>query len=356
MRWLTLLLLVVVVAGCGGQAKRPFQVGAVEDAPKWELDAPAKTKAAGFAADVLSAVWQPGSTFSSQSLVQAASALQTAGVEPVLAVYQFSAATPLTADERQRFAAFAALLAGELPEVHTVIVGNEPNLNRFWMPQFDSRGGDAAAVAYEKLLATTYDALKAVRPTLTVVGGALAPRGGDDPAATRQTHSPTAFLRDLGAAYRASGRAAPLMDELDVHVYGETPRIPPTLAHPKTTSIGIADYDKLVGLMKEAFGKELPIVYGEYGVETTVPPAIAQLHYTGHEVVTPVDQRTQAAYYREAIDLASCQPDVTALYLFHVFDEQQLEGLQSGVYYAGGEPKASLAPVRQAIEHPRCRR
>jgi hypothetical protein len=236
-----------------------------------------------------------------------------------------------------------------------VIVGNEPNLNLFWMPQFDASGGDAAAVAYEKLLATTYDALKAAEPKLTVVGGALAPRGGDDPRAPRPTHSPTAFLRDLGAAYRASGRTRPLMDELDVHVYGESPRIPPTLKHPRTTSIGIADYGKLLALMRQAFGKELPIVYGEYGVESTVPPRVARLHYTGHEVVTPVDQQTQARYYREAIDLASCQPDVKALYLFHVFDEQELAGLQSGVYYADGQPKASLAPVRQAIEHPKCR-
>ena len=42
-----------------------------------------------------------------------------------------------------------------------MIVGNEPNLNLFWMPQFDPSGGDAAAAAYEQLLATTYDALEA---------------------------------------------------------------------------------------------------------------------------------------------------------------------------------------------------
>ena len=52
-------------------------------------------------------------------------------------------------------------------------------------------GGDAAAAAYEQLLAETYDALKDVDADLTVVGGGLAPRGGDDPNASRQTHSPT---------------------------------------------------------------------------------------------------------------------------------------------------------------------
>ena len=32
------------------------------------------------------------------------------------------------------------------------------------------------------------------------------------------------------------------MDAFSIHVYGESPRIPPTLRHPRTTSIGIADY------------------------------------------------------------------------------------------------------------------
>ena len=26
----------------------------------------------------------------------------------------------------------------DVPEIRDVIVGNEPNLNRFWMPQFDA--------------------------------------------------------------------------------------------------------------------------------------------------------------------------------------------------------------------------
>ncbi|HVU78429.1 MAG TPA: hypothetical protein VHC67_12660 [Gaiellaceae bacterium] len=356
MRVLALVLAAFLLAGCGGHTGPSFVVGAVDDSPRWEPASVAKAKEAGFRADVLSAVWKRGGPNGDQGLRGVPKALEDAGIEPVLAVYQFSASTPLTDADRQQFASFAVSLVKELPEVRTVIVGNEPNLNLFWMPQFDASGGDAAAAAYEHLLATTYDALKAQDPKLTVVGGALAPRGGDDPGSSRPTHSPTAFLRDLGAAYRASGRTKPLMDELDVHVYGETPRIPPTLKHPRTTSIGIADYGKLVGLVQQAFGKELPIVYGEYGVESTVPPPIAQRHYTGHEVVSPVDQKTQGAYYRDAIGLASCQPDVKALYLFHVLDEQQLEGLQSGVYYADGEPKASLPVVRQAIEHPRCRR
>ena len=99
-----------------------------------------------------------------------------------------------------------------MPAIRNVIVGNEPNLNRFWLPQFNPDGTDAAAPAYEALLAQAYDAIKAVDPTVTVFGGALAPRGVDKPNTGRDTHSPTAFIADMGAAYRASGRTAPIMD------------------------------------------------------------------------------------------------------------------------------------------------
>ena len=39
------------------------------------------------------------------------------------------------------------------------MIGNEPNLNLFWRPQFGPRGVDSAARTYELLLARTYDAL-----------------------------------------------------------------------------------------------------------------------------------------------------------------------------------------------------
>jgi hypothetical protein len=337
-------------------------VGAVEDAAKWAPDAGAEMKAAhdaGFRAIVLSALWEPGAPANAAlpPLRRAVDAATENEIEPVLAVYQLSSATPLEPSARTAFAEFAASLARRLPDVRTVIVGNEPNLNLFWMPQFAADGSDAAASAYEPLLAETYDALKDVDPDLTVVGGALAPRGADDPDATRQTHSPTQFIADLGRAYRASGRKQPLMDAFALHPYGESPRVPPTLRHPRSSSLGIADYPKLVRLLGQAFdgtaqpGSKLPVLYTEYGVETTVPTA-QKPAYTGHEVVEPVDASIQARYYTQAIRLARRQPTVAGIYLFHVDDETRLEGLQSGVRYADRTPKPSLGAVRRASLRP----
>jgi hypothetical protein len=310
----------------------------------------------GFRAIVLSAVWKSGASAPDDvaPLRRAVDAAVHEHIRPVLAVYQLSSSTPIEPAQRSAFATYAAALAKALPEVRDVIVGNEPNLNLFWMPQFDPSGGDQAALDYERLLAETYDALKAQDPKLEVIGGALAPHGGDRPS-SRPTHSPTQFIRDLGAAYRASGRTTPIMDAFDIHVYGESSRIPPTLQHPRTTTIGIADYPKLVALLGEAFdgtgqpGSKLPVVYGEYGVETTIPPAKASL-YTGREVVATVDEQTQATYYVDAIHAAERQPSVRMLFLFHVVDETRLEGLQSATRYADGSPKSSEARVQAALE------
>jgi hypothetical protein len=318
---------------------------------------------AGFASVLLTAVWKKGATAQADlpPLRRAVKAAVAADVQPLLAVYQLSSSTPLSDADRSAFATYAAALARDLPDVRDVFVGNEPNLNLFWQPQFDDSGGDAAAPAYERLLAATYDALKQVDSGLTVVGGNLSPRGEDDASSDRPTHSPTQFIRDLGAAYRNSGRDRPLMDAFSIHVYGESSRVPPTFAHPKTTSIGIADYGKLEALLHEAFDgtaqhvAKLPIYYGEYGVETTVPPS-KQDAYSGHEVIEPVDDATQAQNYVQAISLAACQRNVRMLLLFHVLDEEPLQGLQSGLYYADGTPKASLDKVRPRLEQPSCRR
>jgi hypothetical protein len=313
------VLLVALGTGCGaegGGSQHPgLLVGAVDDAAK-SGEAEAKVelaRRAGFGALVFSVVWTPPLSAPPagelDALRRAAEAADRAGIRPIVAVYQFSGATPLSDEDRARFAAYAAAIPRAIPQVRDVIVGNEPNLNLFWMPQFDPGGHDAAAPAYYRLLAQAYDALKAVDEDVNVIGGALAPRGQDDPAGARQTHSPTTFIEDLGAALRASGRARPVLDMFDLHPYG-TNSSEPTIPHPRTRTIGLADYDKLVRLLRAALGKAPPVVYGEYGIETTVEAQAGA--YTGTEPasIRPVSPEEQGRRYAAAIRRAACQPDV----------------------------------------------
>jgi hypothetical protein len=349
-------------------ASRTMTVGASESASL--IAEPVISKArmdlavlAGFNEIEVRAEWTRGATAPSAeellALQAAAGAAQLDAVRLIIAVNTGgSKQTPLSLADRVAFAEYTASLARSLPYVKDFVVGNEPNLNRFWMPQFDKRGRNVAAIAYEALLAQTYDALKSVSPDINVIGGAVSPRGADRPGAARQTHSPTTFLRDLGRAYRKSRRAKPLMDILAIHPYGESSKTPPTTLHPKSTSISIADYPKLVKLLKQAFqgtaqrGASLPILYGEYGVQTRIPFDKLGI-YTNQGIPTAADavsEEIQAAYYKRAVQLAFCQKTVVGLLFFHVSDEPDLDRWQSGLFYADDTPKTSLEAVRQVAE------
>ncbi len=290
-------------------------------------------------------------------LQSALSAAAKNGTTVYVSLYPFgSTQTPLSDGDQADFTAWVTAIARAAPQARHFIIGNEPNLNRFWLPQFGPNGEDVAAPAYVTLLARVYDALKALSPASEVLGGVLSHAGVDKPNTGRDTHSPTAFILDMGQAYRASGRTQPIMDGLAFHPYMLRSDEPPTLTHPAPdTTITIADYPKLVATLGQAFdgtgqkGTDLPIVYDEFGVESQTPSAKESL-YTGTEPLTvhPVDETTQAAYYQQALDLAFCQPTVKAFLVFSLTDENAHAGWQSGVYYADGTPKASLPGVRDA--------
>jgi hypothetical protein len=315
--------------------------------------------AAGFRAAITNSFWAPGQREPSAEevadLQNAATAAEQADVRPLLIVQNVgSKTTPNTAELRSEFAAYAASLARQVPAYRDFIIGNEPNLNRFWLPQFGPGGENVAARDYLALLAECYDALKGVSEDIRVIGGALAPRGGDDPDSSRHTHSPTQFIRDLGRYYRESGRGEPVMDAFAHHPYLERARIPPDFAHPKSTTISLADYDKLVDLLDEAFagtaqrGADLPILYTEFGVQTEIPSNKLDA-YTNPDTQAAadvVDEATQAQYYRRAFELTCSQETVEGLYIFHVWDEPDLLGWQSGVYYADQTPKSSRDALR----------
>jgi hypothetical protein len=357
------MALAVTQAGLAG---RDMLVGAAEDSPEQPNLTLAVAKMdlarmSGLGAIRLTAEWLPGKTRPTQddlaALQNATDAAALDRMEVYLSVFQpGSRTTPRTARARGQFAAFTAALARALPTVHRFIIGNEPNLNRFWLPQFrDTKS--AAPAAYEALLAKTYDALKRVSPRIMVIGGALSPRGGDNPHARTPTHSPTRFILELGKAYRASGRKRPIMDAFALHPYPANSAQSPTKRHPRSTTITMGDYDKLTRLLGRAFrgtaqpGARLPIVYAEFGVQSRIPQSKEDV-YTNQDIPASADavsEALQARYYREALALAYCQPTVSGFLIFHVVDESDLGRWQSGLYYADDTPKSSLPAVRAAV-------
>jgi hypothetical protein len=350
-----------------GPRTRTFLLGTVDDSlvqqnlrfAQSQVD---ESRDAGFDAAAVSAMWRRGEREPPAGLVyllrNVAAATRRADMQLVVVLWHgLGRDTPRSPAERADFAAYAAALVKALPQVRAVIVGNEPNLSTFWKPQFGAGGSDLAARGYADLLARSYDAIKTTRPAVQVLGGALSPRGADRPGGSRPTHSPTSFIRDLGAAYRASGRERPFMDAFAFHPYMEASKDSPSARHPENTTITLADYPKLVSLLDQAFrgtaqqGARLPVYYTEFGVQTAVPAAKRRFYadLDSPARTDSVSFETQAAYYRRALELAYCQTTVRGLFVFHTFDEPSLGGWQSGLYFADRSPKPSLPAFKRAV-------
>lgn len=240
--------------------------------------------------------------------------------------------------------------------VNCWFIGNEPNNSTFWRPQFTRQGTDAAAAAYERLLARSYDVLKNISPNFIVIGGELASHGTNDPRAHHKSHSPEAFIRDLGQAYRDSGRSEPIMDVFGYHPYGYNSSDSPATVHSDPNIIGVADYARLVKDLGKAFdgtdqpASTLPILYSEYGDESLIPgPQAYRYHHEEPASSGAVDEAIQAKNYKAYLGLAACQPNVIGAFIFHTEDERDRRGWQSGVYYSDGAPKTSQPSVANAM-------
>jgi hypothetical protein len=282
---------------------------------------------------------------------------QAGGVKVVFAVYP---AKPLQAPKSpadvSAFAAFTAQLARTFPTVKEFIVGNEPNQTRFWQPQFDSSGG--ACVAFTRMLAASYDALKAVDPANRVIGVGLSPRGNDDPSATSNvSHSPVTCLRDMGAAYRGLARAKPLMDEFSFHPYPKTDRDTlmkgyrwPNAGVPNLGRIKQAFWDAFRGTRQPLFAEGgtaggVRFRLDEVGWQVRIDPS-AQHAYEGTENVQPTDEESQARIYGELIRFLACDESVGSLLFFGLVDEPDLDRWQAGLIRADGTFRPAYGAVK----------
>ena len=116
------------------------------------------------------------------------------------------ASTPLTPEAREQFAAYVTALMQQLPSVEDVIVGNEPNLNRFWLPQFNPDGTERGRAGLPRAARPLVRRAQGGRPDDCASGAARshhAASTGREPAATRTRPS-----RSSGTWAPPTGRAA----------------------------------------------------------------------------------------------------------------------------------------------------
>src|SRR5439155_18427214 len=124
--------------------------GAAEDASKQPDPVVAKAKMdlarlAGLEAVRITTVWTPHQWAPSDgealALQNAAAAAALDGIRLFVSIYPAGGrSVPHAPMQKAAFASYSAAVARLLPTVRDFIIGNEPNLNRFWMPQFDKAG------------------------------------------------------------------------------------------------------------------------------------------------------------------------------------------------------------------------
>jgi hypothetical protein len=247
----------------------------------------------------------------------------------VLAVFGLAKRTPATAASRARFCGYARSALAAVPNARAVVLWNEANSPAYW------RG---SSTEYERLLARCYDVLHALRPGITVLDS------------TASAHAPGAFLGALGAAYRASGRKAPLVDAFGHNPYPRSSREEPWAIH-ATDFLGEGDYSRLVAVLDRAFDgtaqRSRAIWYLEDGFQTDTSGRRARA-YRGRENAVTVDSVEQADRVRAAILIAACQPDVRAFFNFELVDERRLRGWQSGLFWGTGGAKPAAAAFARA--------
>jgi hypothetical protein len=264
----------------------------------------------------------------------------------------------------RKFAQYAALVAHEFPEVTDFIIGNEPNLGRFWAPTYTPTGAIASGATYEAALAASYDALKAFNPNIDVIGLAVSSHGDDRPGSARNTISPVRFINAVGAAYRATRRTKPIMDNVALHPYPNPNTDPPDkgLSWP---NVGVPNLDRAQQAFWDAFNGTAQPLFVENAVRRTQdagPPVRWFLDevgwqtdttnlpgYYGAENTPPVNEATQARYYKSVVQRYACDEHVAAVLFFHWIDEADRDRLQSGLEHVDHTLKPAARAVKDAI-------
>jgi hypothetical protein len=370
-RTLGLLVCACAALACAGVASAGLDVGVTEDAGKSGNGAAffATLGDVGLKVNRISINWDPAAPKAIPGQVEIAKWLpqaQVSGTRIVFAVApQAARDITSTPDAKTAFVAFVQKLAQTFPTVKDYVIGNEPNQPYFWLPQYSEVGKPLAAAQYLPLLTGSYDALKAVDPTINVIGVGLSPRGNDRPLAKdNRSRSPVRFLHDLGQAYKVSGRTKPIMDELAFHPYPQPQQGPPGVGYGWPTA-GLANLARIKQAVWDAFhgsaqptfaetgktfARPLKLDLDEVGWQVEIPPALASLY---HGTETPgtrlVSEATQADYYADAIDIAACDPSVRMLSFFHLEDETALDRWQSGLERADGSRRPSYDRVKQTL-------
>jgi hypothetical protein len=240
------------------------------------------------------------------------------------------------------FRAFARAIASRysgrfmgFPFVRFWSVWNEPNLNLFLTPQFNAKGKSVAPANYARLYAAAYAGIKAGNPRAQVAIGETSARGRDRRVpGVSDTHSPGKFAELVA---KANPRLK--FNAWSHHPYPFNPNSPPTQVV-KWPNVSLRSLPRFNDSLKKWFKRKSTSIWiTEYGHQTKPPDAFG------------VSYARQAAYIRQSIALAKKQPFVS-MFIWFVYQDDQGQPWESGLYTQGGARKSSAPSRFAAIARP----
>ena len=229
------------------------------------------------------------------------------------------------------FRAFARAIASRYsgrfvgyPFVRFWSIWNEPNLNLFLTPQFNSKGRSVAPANYAKLAAAGYAGIKAGNPAAKVGIGETSARGRDRRVpGVSDTHSPGKFAELVARANRRLK-----FDAWTHHPYPFNPNSPPTQLV-KWPNVSLRSLPRLNDNLKKWFKRKNAAIWvTEYG------------HQTRPQDRFGVSYAKQAAYIRQSIALAK-RYSFVSMFIWFVYQDDQGQPWESGLYTQAGARKSS---------------
>jgi Cellulase (glycosyl hydrolase family 5) len=232
------------------------------------------------------------------------------------------------------FQAFATALARRydglnpgFPYVGYYSIWNEPNLQQFLAPTYDSRGRPKSPLTYAGLARAGYAGIKAGNRKALVAVGETSPRGRTKPTAHRgvqQTLAPALFAQVLSTA-----RPLVKFDAWAHHPYSDLGASPTQkVRYPNVNLPQIPAFDR--DLNKWFKRRSTPIWITEYGFQTKPGQP---------KGVTPAKQ---AAYLKQSLAIVRKNAAVQ-MFIWFIFRDQTVSPWHSGLLNVNATRKPSYA-------------
>lgn len=211
------------------------------------------------------------------------------------------------------------------PYVRFYSVWNEPNLEQFLAPTFDSKERPVAPKTYASLYRAAYQGLKAGSPAAEIGIGETSPRGRDKPSPGKVQDSiaPATFARLLSLQ-----RPAVRFDAWAHHPYSVLGQGP--LQRARYPNVHLTTLPQFSADLDKWFGRPVDLWITEYGFETRPGEPRG------------VSEAQQASYVTLTMDMLRKMPSVKMLVWF-IFRDDPTSIWQSGVVNQNGTKKPAFS-------------